>query len=1234
MRSDCNHKNPLQRSGVNQYKRVLQALLPAHARLDERDYADLILFAKNYASQIKYFNSVNAEDGDWQALMSMDVSVTLASFVKLDVPGCYSYVKNIFDTIRETDVSDTIALQTHFKTLFDFGFSITNLLNEYHKVLLSYDEFRAVLAIEIQSQLQQYYYRLRQYYDEAVSQGIIDATAVLSAHQPPIPIINSQSFNAGELNTIWFDSSLPIFTPNFNGVSISFKIKNTSTHNLFTGIFDQYLKAVARIVEQAGKYLETTLSNFPGHTPHYGLYLTFIKLFRYVQEHANNFSKRHLDLYYKEILQLKNRESEPDQVHLTFELSKAVENHLVKKNTVFKGGKDVDGEEIYYALTEDVVLNKGVVKNLKSAFVKRDINKGTLQLLANPVANSQDGLGGNLVSADKSWRIFGDEESTSATVGFVVASNYLFLNEGTRTIVFSFYAPPGNPITFNSADLANCFQLQLSGKKGWVDVIIDNSKAVVHSSKEYFSLTVTLDGGEQAIVPYSSKVHQHNFTTSFPVAKFQLKNAQAKESIWDLSIEKIQIDISVTGLRDVAIQNDTGNLSTSKPFDLFGSTPHIGSSFIVGSKEVFMKTLQPLGNVKVSLNLAWDDYADLTSKITSDDKHKVDIYHLEDSVWKTTQSNVKLFEDGKPDHGSSIPVDIFSPGGTFSTAMSMSTMDAGPSLSAESAVMESASSYYTFNFLNGISKLAVDIPQLDGSVDYTPNDNYSVKSTWGFFKIELNTNFGHGSYAQKLADAAISARIISEVNAENSNQTTTTIDIEEVEEPYTPKVKEISIDYSATTVIDFSSGDEGAYIHLTPFGSKNLTAITHRTLLPDINNKGEFFIGIENFKTEQTLSLLFQVAEGSADPLSVKQKLTWFLLSLNNEWVEFNKEDIADATNDLSQSGIIRFNISDKATSINTLMSDQLHWLRATVKEKTKAVCKLIAVAAQASKAQRSDYKKTGSYFKNTLPASTISKMVVSDAAIKKINQPFSSFGGKKKEGDEHFCVRVSERLRHKNRAIAVWDYEHMVLEAYPEIYKVKCINHTVILEETPGVKTTYVDNELKPGHVLVVTVPDLQNKNAYDLLRPYTSLGLLTEIKKYLYKHVSPHVNLDVRNVKFEEIQLQFKIKFVTDDNDYYRKQLKEELEQFLAPWAFNPQTDIEFGGKISKSSLIDFIEERPYVDYLSCVKMYQIVEGVKSADLDEALATSARSVFVSVKASDELNAHKISFISDKCDC
>jgi hypothetical protein len=1237
MSSDCKNRNPLQRSGVNQYQRVLQALLPDAVKIDDRDYADLILFAKNYGGQLKYFNSGNVADGDWQSLMSMDASVTLASLIKSDTQGSFVYVKDVFATIQRTDTLAVADLQRYFKVLFDFAFSVTKILNDYYKALPVDFEFRDVLGNLIQSNFPEYYSRLKKYYDEAIVQGIVDPSSTFSLKPYPLPILLSQNFNESDLVDRWFDSAIPSFTPTFNGASIALKVKNTSTHNLFTGIFDQYLKSFAKIVELSSKYLDRTLSSFPIHTPHYALYLTFIKLFRFSQNHVNQFSKRHLDLYYKEILKLSNKNAQPDKVHLTFELAKTVkENHPLKKDTIFKAGKDIDGEEIFYALTEDVVLNKGTVKSLKSVFVDNDTSTNSKQLLANPITNSEDGLGAKIESVDKSWKVFGDKNRSAAEVGFVVSSNYLYLQEGVRTITFKFYAPEGESIGFIASDIQNLFSLQLTGKKGWIDVKIESSGIAV--TPEYFSIVITLNGGVPSVVPYSQKLHEYNFNTVLPVAKFLINGAKAKESVWNFSFDKIDIGVSVSGMKDLAIQNDTGSLNASKPFDFFGSAPHVGSSFILGNKEIFMKTLQPIGNVSVKLNITWDNYAELIDKISTGNNYTVDVYHLEDAVWKLTHQNKKLFIGNNlggftPDFGLELQ------GAQFNMISNQVLTLQNNFVISESSVSPSSEFGFIetpilhFNFLKQTTPLSISLPPLDVEADFTENENYAVKSVWGYLKIELNSpEFGHSSYAKDLADAAREAKITTTDNGDGT--TSTKVTIEEIAEPYTPKVKEISVDYTATTSIDFASGEEGKFIHITPFGSRDTTRDADKNLLPQADNEGEFFIGLENFKTEQTLSILFQVAEGSADPLTVKQELSWYYLGDSNEWIAFKKEDIADATNDLTQSGIIKFNISDEAVLNNTLMTEQLHWLRATIAEKSNAVCKLIEVKAQAARAQLKDHKESGIYYKNVLPANTISKSLISDAALKKISQPYASFGGRAKEGDDHFYVRVSERLRHKNRAIAMWDYERMVLEAYPSIYKVKCINHTQILEKTSGTQTIYTDNELKPGYVLVVPIPDLQNKNAYDPLRPYTSLGLLTEIRKYLYGFISPHVNLDVRNPRFEEIQLEFKIKYITEDNDFYTKQLKEEIEQYLAPWAYDPQTDIEFGGKISKSVLIDFIEERSYVDFLSCVKMYQIVEGVKSADVDEVNASSARSVFVSVKSDDVLNTHKISFITDECDC
>src|SRR5439155_1603416 len=137
-------------------------------------------------------------------------------------------------------------------------------------------------------------------------------------------------------------------------------------------------------------------------------------------------------------------------------------------------------------------------------------------------------------------------------------------------------------------------------------------------------------------------------------------------------------------------------------------------------------------------------------------------------------------------------------------------------------------------------------------------------------------------------------------------------------------------------------------------------------------------------------------------------------------------------------------------------------------------------------------------------------------------------------------------------------------------------------------------------GHVTIVTIPNLVNNNTANALRPYTSIGLLTEIQKYLQELTSPFVvsNLDeptlnrlhVINPQFEEVQFDFSVMFVQgpgEDDAFLKNQLNADIEQFLTPWAFNAATDIEFGGTIEKSVVLNFIEERDYVDYVTCFKM-----------------------------------------------
>ena len=119
------------------------------------------------------------------------------------------------------------------------------------------------------------------------------------------------------------------------------------------------------------------------------------------------------------------------------------------------------------------------------------------------------------------------------------------------------------------------------------------------------------------------------------------------------------------------------------------------------------------------------------------------------------------------------------------------------------------------------------------------------------------------------------------------------------------------------------------------------------------------------------------------------------------------------------------------------------------------------------------------------LPEKTVSKMVVADSAIKKIDQPFTSFGGKVKESSNDFYTRVSERpAAQKTVRLPFGITKGLFYRISPRVYKLKCLNHT----RFEGTYTSI--NEASPRHVSLIVVSNVRNKNAVDPLKPAHQFG------------------------------------------------------------------------------------------------------------------------------------------------
>jgi hypothetical protein len=1038
-------------------------------------------------------------------------------------------------------------------------------------------------------------------------------------------VIFSQDFVPSNLPEWQITISAPLLS--LTGTILE-KINKVITHNLFTGPLKAFMDGVINIVNKSPGYLEQTLKKYPSHTPHYALYLVFLRLFHFAQDHLNQYTQNHLDFYYRQVLQLKNEPAVPDFVHVVFELQKNVQQHLLGKGTKLKAGKDANNHDLFYTLTDDLVIQKANVQSLKSLFLDKE-NTEAITLYASPVANSEDGNGAKLKSPDKSWYPFRNPKNThdEAVIGFAIASNLLYLNEGTRIITISFTCESIN--NYSADELTNVFTAQFTGNKKWFeasDYIPENSSGNITLSSDPNSnklkLKIVLNGNAPPIVPYSAKLHGDNFTEALPMVKVLLNDYSSYTVIKSFNILTLDLQVEVDSVKNLMLQNNDGKIDLSKPFKPFGEFPEYDASFIIGSKEIFQKPLRGL-----TMNIEWPDTG------------KRNIGMIDESL-------IQLFN--KTDNS-----------GFF--ALKEGTWPAAP--------FTSLYLYGNTLELNNVNKIPVSDP------DFGANENYQPSSVNGFIKVQLNdSQYNLKTYQDRVKSVLQKTETTITPNSDGSS-TYTISNPPVVPSPPSVIFNSVSLSYSAGDQMIFNKNTDSDvrkdfFYHIEPFGYREMHPVLTDdliTLLPvfnlddgssaletdDSHNGGELWIGLNNAENGKTYSILFEVAEGTANPLekvpSGLWKVLWYYLSQNN-WKVFADLSVNDQTNNLSRSGLVVLSVPDDATVDNTRADKGLIWIKGVVLGYNGALCNIISINSNGAKAQFLQVPENNIEYQEIVPPNTISKLATSDLGIKKVQQPYASFGGRVHETDDQFYLRVSERLRHKYRALTAWDYERLVLQQFPQIHKVKCLNHTGFICDDITSKLKY--SEVLPGHVTIVTIPDLKSQHNVNPLRPYTSIGLLTEIKQYLLALVSPFLSADsslneylhLVNPQFEAVQFDFKVTFLPGyDETFYKNLLKDEIKRFLTPWAYDMKQEIDFGGKIEKSVVLNFVEERPYVDFVTCFKMNQYIPKDNSSsgelydsplkDIEEAVASTARSILVSYYDEETQESHLITTPAN-CDC
>jgi len=729
--------------------------------------------------------------------------------------------------------------------------------------------------------------------------------------------------------------------------------------------------------------------------------------------------------------------------------------------------------------------------------------------------------------------------------------------------------------------------------------------------------------------------------SQWPIIKTLVKNNNDANSVLNcqynaiksLQIKGVDIKVAAYGMKDIVVQNDTAILDNSKEIQPFTAKPYNGSYFYVGSKEVFQKKLDFVG-----VQMEWaakpldftTHYANYITTNINNNSFTTKAELLNGGSYQDVfpNSSQNLFNGNF--NGKTIIVlgEIKKPDQTGTAGI----LSNGEINTKDFAQLQNGFELRSFG----------RDPYINDFADYNVNVNR------GFLRLSLQPqDFLHEEYPRALMKAVIGVK----------DPITDASKL--VKEPYTPKAKNTSLFYVSTERTLFGANNYNATIeqfyHITPFGYHKMEIDKQPEvfLLPQFSNaagtlftQGNLYIGLKDAEKEQKVNILFQVLDGTGDNRFAAPDIEWSYL-VNNQWIAFKPFEIQDHTRadessrkSLLKSGIIEFSLPKTISSnTTTILNEKLLWLRAIAHEdiltttdsdamlgiqRIAALPDLVAIIAQAGIAEFEDHTNSLTHLAAPLPAKTIAKFIDSRAAIKKLDQPFYSFDGRLPEDDSQFYTRVSERLRHKNRAICIWDYEHLVLQKFPQLHKVKCLNHTGIAGNllSPAILKL---REITPGFVTVAVIPDLKNKNAINKLEPRVPVGLLDDIKLFLKKRTNLFVAsaytekldyLQVLNPLYEPLKVKTCVRFYEGlDAAYYKYVLNEDLKKFLSPWAYDTNKAINFGSTYHKSAILNFIEERKYVDVILGFEVIHYKDGVAQPDYDAdwIIPTTSRSILTS---------------------
>lgn len=964
------------------------------------------------------------------------------------------------------------------------------------------------------------------------------------------------------------------------------------------------------------------------HDPAVGLLVTTLQLRQGVQKRLNQIAARQLGLYYEDILRIPSRPVIADHAVVLLRVDASAKEVLIPRGTQFSAGIDANREERIYLSVTDLRVNDAQVVELHSFWLERSASvspENELRQVAFDAHNRSQFAtsarireipvplngGGADLGPQQSFALFGCREANQGSprgqyvpLGLAIASKALAMKQGSREIrvVFDFDSESeGESIETFVADLArilgttqadaffkafrNAFKVSITEERGWYEFpdYLPSAKCVDPSAGRANSLGISLRLPTEvgAVAPPNPAIHGSDYFGKVPIIRFEMNEAYSYlySLFAGLKLANIRIDVEVAGCMDIQAYNQLGRLGTTGQFYPFGATPVLGNYLIVGCEEAAGKNLR-------SLEL--------------------------DIVWAALPADARGFSE----HYRNYP-----------TGYSNRSFKAKLSALAERRWLPSSEKDRTevdlFDSrgrtdLQGVGPLSrrrqLDLGPLCKILRPEDGDGetfaYNVGTRSGFVRLSLSapeTGFGHRDYP-----LALSAMVA----ANSKHSRVPLIDRLRKEKPppplpqapYTPLIDTIAVNYSAFDEIDLRYGNgQGAasaerIFHIHPLGLEplKLTRPGGVHLVPRYREDGHLLIGIEAKSLQGRLNLFFDLRDDSRPTGAYcEPNFRWYYLA-SEEWRLLEPRNVlSDDTYGFLKPGVISINIPADATANNRLCPTGRYWLRISARwDDVANVCSLYSVHAHGVEVVwQPNPRNSAEHLASGLKPGTINQTKANLPGIRDVRQPVTSWGGKNAESEGERIVRISERLRHRQRAVTALDYERLILQEFPALHQVRCFPNCT--------GDPHIPFAVHPGNVLVVVLPQLTEGSAPDT-GPMVDAYELNEISKYVTSLANGVATIRVSNPSYEQIQVRCKVRLSQGQNPGDSiSAVNRHLESYLSPWSAEAKIP-PFGWSIRCIDLQAYMQVLNVVSLVSGVSALRIS---RNGDGKQKLTDTARS-------------------------